>query len=281
MIISCKHCGKEFMRSKFAKRHQFCSDLCATKERCGKHICQYCGDEYYPKAPDRTKFCSRKCFQLNKKEKTGFLQLAHDYPSYILNGHGRIKRHIKLKTDISYCSNCSAVIRFRSQHCTNCRKEVGWISSYKRRFGNIYGTRKCKQCGKDFEKEFRNKRSVFCSTECSDKYSRREQRKKPEYRAKHGIQKRARKNKIKITAIDGTITVDYLGNRDGWKCGLCRKNLSKKYKNPHPLSITIDHIIPLSMGGQHTKANTQLAHNRCNYMKGNKNNCCEQLMIFG
>lgn len=52
--------------------------------------------------------------------------------------------------------------------------------------------------------------------------------------------------------------------RDGWKCQICGRPLDRTRKAPHPRSPTIDHIIPLGVGGSHTYDNVQAAHFRCN-----------------
>ena len=55
-------------------------------------------------------------------------------------------------------------------------------------------------------------------------------------------------------------------------CGICGKPVEKdKYKPPHPLSATCDHIIPVSRGGHpFSLDNLQLAHRICNLEKKNK-----------
>ena len=57
-------------------------------------------------------------------------------------------------------------------------------------------------------------------------------------------------------------------DRDGWTCQLCHKKVNRKLKHPHPLSASLDHIIPLSNGGQHSYKNVQLAHLSCNVRAG-------------
>jgi len=54
-------------------------------------------------------------------------------------------------------------------------------------------------------------------------------------------------------------------------CGICGKPVDFSYKYPHPLSPTIDHIIPVSKGGHPSDIdNLQLAHRCCNRQKSDK-----------
>lgn len=54
-------------------------------------------------------------------------------------------------------------------------------------------------------------------------------------------------------------------------CGICGKPVDFSYKAPHPLSPTVDHIIPVSLGGHPSDLdNLQLAHRCCNREKSNK-----------
>jgi 5-methylcytosine-specific restriction endonuclease McrA len=54
-------------------------------------------------------------------------------------------------------------------------------------------------------------------------------------------------------------------------CGICGKPVDFSYKYPHPLSPTVDHIIPVSKGGHPSDMdNLQLAHRCCNREKSDK-----------
>lgn len=55
--------------------------------------------------------------------------------------------------------------------------------------------------------------------------------------------------------------------RDSWVCQICRKRISRRRSYPDPLSPSLDHIVPLSRGGTHTRANAQASHLRCNLRK--------------
>jgi hypothetical protein len=66
------------------------------------------------------------------------------------------------------------------------------------------------------------------------------------------------------------VTMDYLIERDRGICGLCGLSVEGHLTWPHPMSSSMDHIVPLSRGGLHTKVNLQLAHLGCNIRKGNR-----------
>lgn len=54
-------------------------------------------------------------------------------------------------------------------------------------------------------------------------------------------------------------------------CAICGQPVDKRLKYPHPLSPSIDHIIPIDRGGHPSDIdNLQLAHWKCNREKANK-----------
>lgn len=56
--------------------------------------------------------------------------------------------------------------------------------------------------------------------------------------------------------------------RDRWICQLCDEPVDKDLPRPAPMCKSLDHKIPISKGGDHSRENTQLAHLRCNIRKG-------------
>ncbi len=83
--------------------------------------------------------------------------------------------------------------------------------------------------------------------------------------------------------LDGVTTehinVAYIYDRDAWRCGVCGKRVDKALTYPHPMSASLDHIVPLAHSGTHTKANTQLAHLICNVRKSDRLDV--QPLLFG
>lgn len=58
--------------------------------------------------------------------------------------------------------------------------------------------------------------------------------------------------------------------RDDWTCRICHAPIDRSATAPSPLAASIDHRVPLSVGGKHELANLQAAHFRCNVRKGNR-----------
>jgi hypothetical protein len=99
---------------------------------------------------------------------------------------------------------------------------------------------------------------VTCSRPCQDEHYRRRRR------TQHG-RYNAKKRGVYVEDVRPHVVYE----RDRWKCHLCGKRIGKKYKSPHPRSASIDHIIPISLGGTHEYANVAAAHRICNSTKSN------------
>ncbi|WP_170222754.1 HNH endonuclease [Rarobacter faecitabidus] len=59
---------------------------------------------------------------------------------------------------------------------------------------------------------------------------------------------------------------DDVFSRDGHRCQICGERVNEPTPFD-PQSATVDHIIPLSMGGEHSMRNVQTACLRCNSAK--------------
>lgn len=55
--------------------------------------------------------------------------------------------------------------------------------------------------------------------------------------------------------------------RDNWTCQLCGEAVDAALRFPNLMCATLDHKMPVSKGGEHSYANTQLAHFSCNSKK--------------
>lgn len=52
------------------------------------------------------------------------------------------------------------------------------------------------------------------------------------------------------------------------KCHLCGLPINLTLRNPHPLSMTQDHVIPKVLGGSSKSCNFKPAHKMCNNERG-------------
>ena len=94
--------------------------------------------------------------------------------------------------------------------------------------------------------------------------------------AKHRHKRRAQKRGVLYEIFDPQEVFE----RDGWRCQHCHKKVQWLNKSPHSLLYpNLDHIVPLSKGGEHTRRNTQLLCRECNSKKY-INDIDEQLRLF-
>lgn len=102
----------------------------------------------------------------------------------------------------------------------------------------------CQECGGTVDASgFGDKRRMFCGPRCGGRYGRRLRR----ARRRGGLVER--------------FGLFEIAKRDGWRCHLCHRKVRPAY-------ASIDHLVPLSRGGDHTKANVALAHWLCNVRRG-------------
>ncbi|MFD4858939.1 HNH endonuclease [Streptomyces atratus] len=92
-------------------------------------------------------------------------------------------------------------------------------------------------------------------------------------------EKNRRRRAAKRGGVSEPYTLLQIAERDRGRCGLCGGPVLMAAKVPHPKAPTIDHVVPVSEGGDDTRANVQLAHFRCNSVKGARG--CQQLALIG
>jgi len=157
----------------------------------------------------------------------------------------------------------------------------------------------CIQCGETWTSTHR--RSKFCSSKCINKHTdlhnpircsesgcdrgirgkglcamhwRRKARAdgreaNPEWNDARKASYHKRRAQKLGTQVEDLRPID-IYERDIWLCGLCMTPVDPECAWPDPMSPSLDHIKPLSLGGAHTYENVQLAHLTCNVSKGNR-----------
>lgn len=234
----CDECGSEYRARHPASR--YCSRSCqckASKDRKASqphtHTCQGCGAAYTPRRSEATTYCSREC-------------AFRDYRSW----HGNI-RHVCWLPEYSQvwpCAQCGKMHgRKHSKFCgSGCRFQ----------YGRTPLERRCRECYRCFTPQYGDKRRAYCSTVCAKRSARRTRR----------SAERARLREAKVEPVNPFLVFE----RDGWCCQICGKHTPRarrgtRYSNAPEL----DHRVPLSLGGEHSYANTQCACKACNADKGN------------
>ena len=76
------------------------------------------------------------------------------------------------------------------------------------------------------------------------------------------------------------ISLQVLGDRDGWVCHICSGPVRKESGNDSK-APSIDHLRPVSKGGAHTWENVALAHKGCNSGRGNRSVLIQAKVIEG
>lgn len=206
-------------------------------------VCIGCSKTFRPKRAAYNKFCSRDC-AYEQQKKLGSL-------------HTNFQKKIK-EPKFPY-----SVVHF--QNCQHCG--VLFASKGKARWCKAHSyiakprlTRPCAgQCGNKIQGSAGKK---WCQP-CRRKRSRKN------FKLKHGSVKSHRhKARLYGGAYEPVNPIEVF-NRDGWHCQLCgHPTLRKMRGTHHDRAPELDHIVPLSCGGDHTYANTQCSHRECNIAKG-------------
>jgi len=130
----------------------------------------------------------------------------------------------------------------------------------------------CKECETKYHWTIYWMSTSACSIECKKKRKIKQNRKNreklksnPDYKRLRNHKQRAKHYGVKYERVN----IESIFVRDAYKCKGCGTDVvrSKKYK---PNQATIDHMIPLSRGGTHTRDNLITLCHQCNCEKANK-----------
>lgn len=244
-----------------------------------KRVCVLCGNEYAPKA-SRQKYCDIKCydrFRGNTDEARARKRECHQkhWQSWASTHNKRQARRVALLVSdilwICVCKHCNAT-SFSGRRVVQCASDDCRRSTANRkardREARLFDPKpkQCKECRRMFTPEYGSKKRTFCSDECRLTYGRRVGK----------AMRRARWRELTREPIDPRD----IFRRDKWMCHICSKPVNRSAKCPHPRAATIDHVVPIALGGAHVKSNVKCAHFICNSKKGAKV-IGQQLFPFG
>lgn len=239
--VVCEWCETDFATGNPEKR--FCSEPCrrkAERERLKPWLsCATCEAKYQghrPKAGNKS-YCSSEC-----------------------QAEGKRWRYMKRSVPVPWddCGICG--VRFVDSrgtgHCFSCvprrrRKPAtlpphsGWVSSRPRSRRWYAGN--CAHCGDAFVTDQPAQRC--CGPRCARRLGK----------------ERRRVNKRQAYVEDVWRKKVYA--RDEWTCRICNEPVDPDAVVPDHKAPTLDHIVPLALGGDHSYANVQTAHFICNARK--------------
>lgn len=243
----CPVCHKEFEQS---------------KRRGRKRI--YCSEECHNKVKVKTKEQYKPCIQCGKLTNTKFCSIECNRAWW--------KSHPEERKDYKHiCEYCGISFYSKNKHQKFCSLKCA--STYNNKHKHMI-TKNCEYCGKIYEVSVNNAYSRCCSLKCTYALYSKNNRDKCNQKAHRYLTR-------KMKQFIEDVSLEYLYHRDKGVCGICGERVNLKYKYPHPLSPSIDHIIPISKGGFHSKNNCQLAHFVCNSTKNNKLINDKQLILIG
>ena len=105
---------------------------------------------------------------------------------------------------------------------------------------------------------------------CSDRCSRLSYRETPVYKAHKKAWRLKRKAMDRGATVADKFNPFKVFDRDGWKCQICGIKTPKFLRGTYkPNAPELDHIVPISKGGQHTMTNAQTSCRSCNATKSN------------
>lgn len=233
-------------------RGTYCSKTCERRWRTThpNHkpcVCKQCGKEFTPKESNRTQFCSRECgFKGENRERT-----------IEANQKRRKRPYPHCKIYMRNCAICRSLYAARTMNQKYCSSECQGRSFISK---PIEETFRCAECGNQFlrgGKSGNHSDQIFCSERCRRNSARRDA--KARRRAKCG----------QYDGMEQRIRFSDVWDRTGGRCHVCG-GLCARHPERFELKPTIDHIVPLSMGGTHLIDNAGIAHFVCNSFKGSQ-----------
>lgn len=232
-------------------------------------VCERCGCEFVTSRPE-ARFCGESCRYAAKSKRPGAAGrkakwqrewLSRQRSTCLWCGHGfagykkrwcsaecrTAERYRDKSSPVRRCDWCARWHYDNGKpHCSvECgvrlydltRRQQFWLIEW----------RHCPTCDEVFPRAAHHPKSTMCRR-CTTRANR----------AKDKARRRG------ATTCGEAFTVQEIGERDGWLCHLCGDPVANREYNFGPLDPTIDHLVPVADGGDHTRANVKLAHMICN-----------------
>lgn len=270
MLKKCKLCGNEFEPNH--GKQIYCCRKCSDKAKHERYkieklkykkVCPNCGLEFET-INEKQIYCSKKCTALITENKI------------VIKKCLSCDKEFEGKRNSLYCSTkCEydyiKIIGKYAHVCIKCNKEFKSNDKETKYCSKQCMTKYnsvCTKCGKEFTGQ-KDRANKFCSRKCFYEYLGYENKNIPKFKSVvSDIQhiRKAKKLHVEYEHIDPLEIFE----KDNWICAVCGKKIDKYSYYPNPMSASLDHIIPFSKGGTHTRGNVRATHLRCNIVRGNK-----------
>jgi hypothetical protein len=273
-------------------------------DRHEDRTCVHCGGTFTVVLSSKQVRCSRECMKSDPVWRAKQLDRQRSATTGYLRLHPRVDRSATCPTCATsftrrknymaqvYCSyQCAQqalwigkVCRVEARTCTECgqafavhgllqlAKTCGRVECQRHRCNrwgrekwgrnasirevdNPVVARECKVCGAGFSTHAKSKRS-YCSIRCAN-------------RSQGKAQNHRRRVHLRGGRFENVNRFD-IYRRDGGRCWLCSKPISLELRSPHRMSFTLDHVVPVALGGHHVASNLRAAHFICNSLRGAK-----------
>ncbi|KAB2792875.1 HNH endonuclease [Brucella anthropi] len=264
--ISKRYCGKacsskaKRIRDKDAGKHH--------NDGAPEHVCEHCG-EIFRRRKDKNnavRFCSREC---------GFAAKSNLRPEQNISPDLREEANkfiVAVRIARCICLQCGNRFdgvnlgeRYCSEECSADYQRARYIADNDN--GRDRSPRPCATCGTEFAPQYGDRRRRFCSLECSAKSDDAK------------ASRKASKMRRRCAAVEVVDPIKVF-DRDSWRCQLCGTKTPRKLRGTYDdRAPELDHIIPISCGGEHSYRNTQCACRKCNAAKSATP--MGQLRLFG
>ena len=161
-----------------------------------------------------------------------------------------------------------------STRCRDCQRERRFAklspekqAAARKRSASLERTRKMKELSPEEYPEYQRKRR----NEYQRQYLRARAAKEPGYsaemmrrwRAANPAKYAASKARERGATVIELVEPIEIFRRDNWTCYLCGGKVTSA-------DVSLDHVVPITRGGQHTADNLACTHRECNYAKGHR-----------
>ena len=251
----CVICGKPYTPKN--NTQECCSSICANKKSHETlkryNHCVICGKPFWKPNAHRFKYCSDEC------RKIGF---EREHPK---------KEKPPRKVYHRECEWCGTPFETtipNKKYCSEDCSYKGNLKMKREQWADAYipHTHICRECGTEFTTTCGDMRSEFCCITCAEINERRREHATLRHKELMRVKKTLREKQLARAFVE-EVSYEKLYARDSGICQICGLPVHPVKGIDNSWDGTIDHIVPISVGGKHSMSNCQLAHRICNSLK--------------